>query len=155
MILLKSHVLTFLSQNILMAVATQGEHPWIASVYYSFDDDLNLYFLSDPATLHCKQIAQNSRVSVAIADSHQLPAVLKRGLQLWGEARQISDTRKVSHALSLWKKTLNVKNKELTYANMAKHVIKGRMYQITPKLIKLFDQELFKVEDGKEPTLSL
>lgn len=153
--LTKEQVCVFLAKHMLMAVATQGEHPWVASVYYSFDQDLNLYFLSDPTTLHCKQIAKNPRVSVAIADSHQSPAMLKIGLQLWGEAQQISDSRKVSHALNLWKTTLKVKNKELTYANMVKKVVTGRMYQITPKLIKLFDQKQFKVEDGKEPTLAL
>lgn len=38
---------------------------------------------------------------------------------------------------------------------MINNTITGRMYQITPKKIKFFNQELFDVEDGKEPILEL
>ena len=138
-----------------MFVATQGEHPWIAAVYYSFDRDLNLYFLSDPSTLHGKHIEKNVNVAVAIADSTQHPRVLKKGLQIYGQAKQISDAKKVAHALSLWKKSIGYKGTEISYENMMKKVIRGRMYKITPKKIKFFNQKLFKVEDGKEPVLTL
>lgn len=151
----KEQVLHFVRQHNFMTVATYGDFPWIASVYYSFDKNLNLYFLSDPATLHCRQIKKNPRIAVAIADSRQPVNKLKKGLQLWGLASQISGERKIVHALSLWKKTLRVRDPELTYANMLKKVVTGRMYRIVPKRIKLFDQELFKVDDGKEPVLEL
>lgn len=153
--LTKQHVLNFLATQRLMSIATYGKFPWIASVYYSFDRDLNLYFLSSPTTLHCKQIIKNPQVAVAIADSQQGITVLKRGLQLWGEARQISNVSKIKHALHLWKSFLKVKDRELTYKNMFKKVVSGRMYIIKPKRIKLFDQKLFRTEDGKEPVLKL
>lgn len=155
MILTKKHVLDFIKNQKLMAVATYGDHPWIASVYYTFDNDLNLFFLSSPTTLHCKMISQNNKVAVSIADSTQDIKALKRGLQIYGVATQISGSAKIKHTLDLWKRSLKVVNNELTYANMVKHVIKGRMYKITPKKIKLFDQALFKVEDGEEPILSI
>ena len=69
--LTKQHVLDFLKTNKLMQVATMGDFPWIATVYYSFDNELNLYFLSSDKTLHVKQIKKNPKVSVAITDSHQ------------------------------------------------------------------------------------
>src|SRR3989344_3839743 len=148
--LTKQHVLDFLKKHQLMVVATYGEHPWIASVYYSFDQNLNLYFLSDPDTLHCQQIAINPEVAVAIADSRQKPNEFKKGLQIYGVATQISDANKIKNALSLWKQTLQVTDPELTYQNMLKKIVKGRMYKITPRKIKFFNQELFKVEDGQE-----
>jgi len=153
--LTKKLILDFLKKHKLMFVATQGTHPWIAALYYSFDRDLNLYFLSDPATLHCKHIEKNVNVAVAIADSTQHPRVLKKGLQIYGLAKQISDAKKIFHALSLWKKSIGYKGAEISYKNMMKKVIKGRMYKIMPKKIKFFNQELFKVEDGKEPILTL
>jgi len=152
--LTKKLILEFLEKHKLMFVATQGDHPWIAALYYSFDCDLNLYFLSDPSTLHGKHIELNADVAVAIADSTQHPKILKKGLQIYGQAKQISDTKKVSHALSIWKKSIGYKGAEISYENMMKKVIKGRMYKITPKKIKFFNQELFKVEDGKEPVLT-
>lgn len=148
-------VAKFLSRHNLMAVATYGDHPWVANVYYSFDPDLTLYFLSDPATLHCRQIEANPQVAVSIFDSHQSINQPKRGLQLWGEASQISGQTKIMHVVKLWKSSLKVSDATITYENMIKKVITGRMYQIIPKQIKLFDQKLFPVEDGQEPVLNL
>lgn len=143
-------VVEFLSKHNLMAVATFGEFPWIAYVYYTFDKSLNIYFLSDPITLHAKQIIENPRVAVSIADSNQSINKPKRGLQISGVAEQISDIAKIGHAFKLWKSNLGVVNPELTHK-----VVVGKMFKITPKRIKLFDQELFKVEDGKEPILEI
>jgi uncharacterized protein YhbP (UPF0306 family) len=41
--LTKQHIRDYLEEHNLMQVATYGdEYPWIASVYYSFDKNLNL-----------------------------------------------------------------------------------------------------------------
>ena len=139
-----------------MQVATNGnDHPWIASVYYSFDNNLNLFFLSSPTTFHCKQISENSKVAVAITNSNQSMSGYKKGLQIYGVAEQISDVAKIKHALKLWKDNLGVKDDKLTHENMIMRVVSGRMYKITPKKIKFFNQELFEVEDGEEPILIL
>lgn len=149
-ILTRKLVEEFLSKHNLMAVATFGEFPWIAYVYYTFDKDLNIYFLSDPTTLHAKQIIQNPGVAVSIADSNQSINKPKRGLQISGSAKQISDIAKIRHAFNLWKLNLGVVDPELTHK-----VAVGKMFKITPKRIKLFDQELFGVDDGKEPILEI
>lgn len=151
----KELVLSFLRKHKLMSVATFGKYPWIASVYYTFDKDLNIFFLSSPDTLHCQHIEANPRVAVSIADSSQDINKPKKGLQLYGNAKQISGMEKIRHTLKLWKKSLGSLNHKLSYENMAKKIIKGRMYMIIPKRIKLFDQELFQVEDGQEPVLEL
>lgn len=149
-ILTRQIVIDFLSKNKLMAVATYGNHPWIATVYYTFDSKLNIYFLSGPTTLHAKDIIKNPKVAVAIADSHQNISKPKKGLQLYGIAEQISGIEKVKYALKLWETNLGVVNPPLTYKKAT-----GKMFKIVPKRIKLFDQDLFKVEDGKEPILEL
>jgi uncharacterized protein YhbP (UPF0306 family) len=149
-ILTKEMVIRFLAKYNQMAVATFGVFPWIATLYYTFDKNLNIYFLSDPETLHAKQIIQNPKVSVSIANSSQNINKPKRGLQISGIAEQISDIAKIRHAFNIWKSDLGVVNPKLTYK-----AITGKMFKITPKRIKLFDQELFKVADGKEPVLEL
>lgn len=154
--LTKKILIEYLSQHNLMQVATYGsEHPWITSVYYTFDDNLNLYFLSSPNTIHCQQILENPQVAVAITNTQQSLSAKKKGVQLFGTAQQISDVAKIKHALSLWKQHLGVKDQELSYENMAKKVIKSKMYKITPQKIKFFNQELFDVPDGKEPILEM
>ena len=149
-VLTKQLVLDFLAKNKLMAVATYGDHPWIATVYYTFDDKLNIYFLSGPETLHVRQIIENPKVAVAIADSRQSIGKPKKGLQLYGIAEQISGIEKIKYALKLWKTNLGVMDPALTYKKA-----QGKMFRIVPKRVKLFNQDLFKVEDGKEPILEL
>lgn len=152
--LTKEQVKNFLVQHKQMVIATYGDHPWIATVYYSFDDDLNLYFLSSPSTLHAKHIAQNNNVAVAISKEQKISS-RKQGLQLHGYAQQITKADLVKHALRHWKDSLSVIDPELSYENMLKKVVKGRMYKIVPKKIKLFHEGLFDVEDGEEPVLEL
>lgn len=50
-ILTRKLVLDFLAKHKLMVVATYAKFPWIATVYYAFDNDLNIYFLSSPRLL--------------------------------------------------------------------------------------------------------
>lgn len=54
-----------------------------------------------------------------------------------------------------WKEFLKVGNPDLAYENMQKDLT-GKIFKITPKRIKLFDQKFFKdVDDGEEPVLEL
>ena len=48
-----------------------------------------------------------------------------------------------------------MKNNKSTHENMVKKIKSGIMYKISPKKIKFFNQELFKVKDGEEPMLIL
>lgn len=136
-----------------MVLATNGEHPWVATLYYSLDSNLNLYFLTNPETIHAQHIAVNPQVAVAVADSPQLPNSDKVGVQIYGVASQISSRHKITHALGLWCKTLGVTNSEYTYEGMKKKLIDGQMYLIVPKKIKFFNEAIW--EEGKEPVIEL
>lgn len=155
LILIKKDVLDFLATKKLMVLATYGEHPWIASVFYSFDKDLNIYFISNPSTIHGKQMEKNKKVSAAIVDTNQKPSDVKKGLQIYGTVEKVSGINRVRHALHLWKDFLNVQRPDISFENMKKGIYKGRVYKLIPKKIKLFDQEKFKVPDGEEPILEL
>lgn len=87
---------------------------------------------------------------MGIAESRQDIAKPKRGLQMYGIAKQISGLNKIQHALKMWKSNLGVVDPKLT----AK-VVTGSMFKVTPKRIKLFDQNLFQVDDGQEPVLEM
>ena len=155
LVLTKKDILDFMSDKKLMILATYGDHPWIASVFYSYDKDLNVYFISTPTTLHGKHMEKNREVAAAIVDSHQKPLDAKKGLQIFGVVEQISGVNKINYAIRLWKDFLNVERPDITLENMKKGLYKGRMYKLTPKKIKLFDQDKFKVPDGEEPVLEL
>jgi uncharacterized protein YhbP (UPF0306 family) len=148
-----AHIKKFLESHFQMVVATNDRFPWICTVYYSIDSDLNIYFLTGPSTIHGKQIAKNPKVAVAIADAPQTPTSKKKGLQIYGVCKQISGARKVTHAITLWKQTLGVTSKDYSYEGMIKKAITGRMYKITPKKIKFYNEELW--EEGDECLIEL
>ncbi|MEK7495603.1 MAG: pyridoxamine 5'-phosphate oxidase family protein [Patescibacteria group bacterium] len=154
-ILTKNDVLDFLATKKLMILATYGDHPWIASVFFSFDNELNLYFISNPSTLHGQHLEKNKEVAATIVDSNQKPSDVKKGLQIYGYVEKVSEANKVRYALRHWKDFLNIKRPDISLENMKKGLYKGRIYKLIPKKIKLFDQEKFKVPDGEEPILEL
>lgn len=107
--------------------------------------------MSSPETLHCKHISENPKVALTIADSPQNPGSKKKGVQIYGLAEKISGKQKITHAISLWRKTLNVSSEAYTYEGMMKKLIDGRMYKINPKKLKFFNQEIW--EEGDEPVI--
>ena len=143
----------FVAERKQMVVATNGEFPWICTVYYGVDDELNLYFLTSPETIHGKQIGENEKVAVAIADSPQDPSSKKKGVQISGRCVQLESEDEVNGGLELWKKALNVEDEKYSYKAMLEGKIKGRVYKITPVKIKFFNQEIWS--EGEEPLVEV
>lgn len=151
---LKNLIKEYIKNHIQMVLATaDNNHPWIATVYYGVDEDLNMYFLSDPNTIHCKQISLNPKVSVSIADSPQDPKNKKVGIQIYGTSVKLNQENEIRTALVLWKKALKVTNEDYSYEAITLNKIEGKLYKITPKIIKYFNQNLW--EEGREPILEL
>ncbi len=147
------HISHFLNERMQMVVATSGDHPWIATVYYAIDDHLNFYFISDPKTLHGSHIDINPHVALSVSDSPQQLSSKKKGVQIYGTAVQLKNQKEITSGLSLWRKTLGVTSDAYTYEGMMKNKIQGRLYKVIPKKIKYFNEELW--EEGKEKMITL
>ena len=88
---LRGRVQAYLAAHRVMTLATGGdEGPWAAAVFY-VHDGWRLYFLSDPASRHCRDIAQNPRVAVTIQEDYPDWQEIK-GIQLEGTAARLSGT---------------------------------------------------------------
>ncbi|EKD80086.1 MAG: hypothetical protein ACD_40C00209G0002 [uncultured bacterium] len=143
----------YLVDHVQMSVSTAGEFPWIFTAYYAIDSNLTIYFLTSPSTIHGKQLVNNSKVAVAIADSPQNPVGKKAGLQLSGICTQLTEESEVRVGLDLWRAKLHVESPDYTYEGMQTGKISGRMYKIVPKKIKFFNEAL--QEEGKEKLIEL
>lgn len=73
-----------------MATANRKGTNHIYAAYFCFNDDLDLYSVSDISTTHAKNIADVPEVAVSVFDSHQPWESSHRGLQLFGKCRQAS-----------------------------------------------------------------
>src|SRR5690606_14682804 len=72
-----------------MQLATvAGNQPWVCTVYFVADDELNLYWLSWPTRRHSKELMGNSKVAAAIAIKQDQPII---GVQIEGIAEEVED----------------------------------------------------------------
>lgn len=132
----KKQVLDYLNKYKLMSLGTYYKLPWAASVYYLFDNELNLYFVSSPETKHCVNIDNNPNVSVTIADSTQDPNGKKKGFQGRGLAKRVTSVSEVKEIIKSWNKRGFV---PLTYKLFTK-VWKSRFYKIKLTDVQMFDE---------------
>jgi uncharacterized protein YhbP (UPF0306 family) len=93
---------TVITSNIYMTLATMGETPWAAPVYYCTDEKLNFYFISTELCLHSQQIEKNPVTAFAIYDSHQ-PNGEGIGVQGIGKTSKVTDKNKISEGLRYYR----------------------------------------------------
>ncbi len=117
-----------------MALATSGTDglPHAAPVYFASDECLNLYFFSDPGSLHSRHSAQNPYAAAAIyPPCHGWRDV--RGLQLHGEVHLVESGARWNQAWRLYvAKFPFVKSLKVIVAT-------NQMYVFVPTWIRLVD----------------
>lgn len=95
-------IFEYLKQAKLMQLATSIDNqPWVCSVWFAFDSDLNIYWMSQAAMRHSGEVLQNARVGCAIALPHETSDT-PRGVQLQGTATIVSDPETFAAARSLY-----------------------------------------------------
>lgn len=114
-----------------MGLATSGEKGiWAATVYYAYDEKFNLYFFSNPETVHCLNIAVNPQVAVTI-HQQQHGAWSVRGIQYKGTAKRIGADKKSAE--------YKIYQKRYLWARMfGDHEV----YQIVPDEVWYLDNKL-------------
>lgn len=78
----------FLKANTMAAVSTASNdgRPELAFVYYIIDDDLNFYFITRRDSQKFRNILENWRLAVAVADEDDVKTV-----QLSGRVEEVTD----------------------------------------------------------------
>ncbi|QQR78146.1 MAG: pyridoxamine 5'-phosphate oxidase family protein [Candidatus Moraniibacteriota bacterium] len=79
----------YISDVLHMSLATcKDSKPWVCEVHFSFDNDLNFYFLSKPERRHSQEISFNPHVSGNIIHEHAIGESV-RGVYFEGRAEFI------------------------------------------------------------------
>lgn len=138
----RENLLEYLKTQKLMSVATYGKEPWIATVYYVVDDDLNLYFLSSINSQHAQDILKNEKVACNIFDSHQKVTDKKVGVQVSGICRVLEDQAKIEWVLQQWHRA-NPGSKCADLRKIKEGKTDTRVFCVTPRHIKFFNEELY------------
>lgn len=133
----RQRLTTYLAEGRLMQLATarQGK-PWVCTVYFVADDELNLYWLSWPSRRHSQEIAENHHVAITIVIKPDLPVI---GVQAEGTATIVDDHATVERAMSQYAEKYDgagAQFAERFLAGTNQHVL----YRFTPQMYYIFDE---------------
>jgi uncharacterized protein YhbP (UPF0306 family) len=85
----------YLSKSRMMQIATvDNGQPWICTVYYVEDEDLNLYWLSLPTRRHSQEIEKHNKIAIAVPVKFDKPVV---GIQAEGTAEAIKSAGEIAN----------------------------------------------------------
>lgn len=137
---LKQLILDYLAGNRRMTLATSFNNvPWASTVFFAFDDDLNIYFISNPATRKIQNINQNPKIACAINEYiHRKGYTI--GLQLEGEVKML-DKQKNKDKLEIYRKR---------YDWADDYLGDHELFEITPAKIIYLNDELFGPQGTRE-----
>ncbi|HEV2356076.1 MAG TPA: pyridoxamine 5'-phosphate oxidase family protein [bacterium] len=98
---LRRQALEYLGTHNTLTVATAGPGDvWAAAVFY-VNDAFVLYWLSDPASRHSRNIAHHPDVAIAIHEDYRDWRVIQ-GMQMEGTAHEIGPIRAADRAVRLY-----------------------------------------------------
>lgn len=128
--------------TVSLATSEQGQ-PWVATVFYASDAELNLYFVSDSRTRHGRHMQANARVAGAInPDCGTWDEV--KGLQLEGRVEVLSGgprLKGLGYYLAKFHdvKALFEQPRDRNEETIAKRLQAANLYCLRPDRIRLID----------------
>jgi len=144
---IRKDIFKFLKKNGILTLATQSaKGPWVCTVYYGIDDEMNLYIVTDPNSIHGKAMINNNKIAFNIFDSRQKIYRPKKGVQGSGAIEMVRGVIKVTKALILWHKQNPGVEKAITIKEVKKFA-DTKVFKITPKYLKFFNKELYSPEE--------
>ena len=135
MVEVKTLVKGYMEEAKLMQLATSANgQPWVCSVWFAADEDLNIYYFSSTLRRHSREVAANRKVSGAIALPHT-PLDKPKGVQFQGDAEMLTEKADIDDAISLYAGRIFPKEKVLELMERSSHAF----YRIRPTMFVLFD----------------
>jgi uncharacterized protein YhbP (UPF0306 family) len=132
----------FVKNNGILTLATAGNEPWVCTLYYGSDENLNMYLVSDPDSVHGKTITSNSTIAFSIFDSHTKITESKKGIQGKGKCSVVTDFLEIGKGLLLWHKSNPGYETKITLDDIKK-VKDTKIFKIVPTYLKFFNKDLY------------
>lgn len=117
-----------------------GARAHVNTAYFAWSDDLEVFFLSHPESLHCRNVRQRKTMAIAVFETGQEWGGRDRGLQLFGTCMETRGARGAEaerayggrfKAYWKWKAGAEDELSEL------------RFYRFTARHLKVFDERSF------------
>ena len=111
-----------------LSTVSPGASAHINHMYFAWNDAFEVFWISDPDSLHSRNLARKSSAAITIYDSRQTWGRPDRGIQLSGTAGVARDVREAERAYSTRFKSYGGLDDSLCY------------YSFRPRTVKLFDE---------------
>lgn len=142
----KKHLIDCLESTNYCSIATVDKTGvWVNPVYFAWDKDFNLYFISMPHVRHMQNITDSSKVAVAIYKTEQHGEVI--GIQIEGQAEILQSEQDKKTAYSVYYTRVG----SLDQNDSFKDDPNWLFVKITPKKIYYFDSAVFGEERQTVP----
>jgi uncharacterized protein YhbP (UPF0306 family) len=138
---IKKRILEILEKGYLLSLGTVDDGGvWVSEVIYIYDENFNIYWMSEPKNRHSKAIDMDSSVAGTITISNHFKEK-DFGIQISGTAKKAEENKISLMIKYLKKRGVNIPSKPLDL--MKKDFV---WYKMTPTKIELVDQESFGYE---------
>ena len=139
MIDIKKRIFEVLKQTHLMSLGVSDKNgPWIADVIFIYDNEFNLYWMSDPEARHSEAILENNKVAGSITNSTKSRET-NFGIQFEGIAEKLEGIQ-----FKLLVKHLAKRGYPKPELSQASKVLDGDLwYKLKPTMIGLIDEKNF------------
>ena len=134
----KEEILNLLKKTKMMQFGILDSNgPWVVTLFYALDDELNMYWISLPDTRHSEAIGKNSKASVAVPVEFKFGEPIQ-GLSMSGEAEHLSDPGQIRNILELYAEQMN--REESFVEDMINGTNPHELYVFRPDYAKVFDR---------------
>lgn len=128
-----------ISENIYMtiATATKDGRPWISPVFFAYNENYNLFWVSNKDSLHSRLVRDNPQVAIVIFNS-QAPEGEGDGVYFESTVIELEDKNEIKQAIELLGK--RVTKEEFKVKRIEEVTSEGvwKIYRATPvKISKL------------------
>ncbi len=141
----------YLEKARMMQVATAKDgQPWVCTVYFVYDENLNLYWISKTTRRHSEELQINPKVAGVIVLPHT-PGDDVRGIQFQGIAKELPTKELALTGVEIYAKrySMEPERAEKILSGSDGHVC----YKIEPSMFVLFDEVNFPDDPRREYTL--
>ncbi len=116
------------------------------TAYFAYDDSARLFLITDPATVHAKNLRRIPSVAATVFDSHQEFWTPLRGLQIFGTCIE-TPMLELPHALLCFTSRFPVFAELVKHpADFAAKAVSVKLHTLAVSRIKLFDEPHFGEE---------
>ena len=131
----------FLSNKDIMSLAVISQDlPWVATLFFAEDENLNLIFISGKGTQHSKAIENDDSVAVSIYDHSSDPEGKKIGVQISGKCHKITNPLEIKSAYTTFRKKFPDTKVKLT--DILETAFRSAFYKVEVEYVKYFNSEL-------------